>query len=82
MLVSFKDIEIQGEKPLLTILVDMENHGIREEILDWSGSYSAQAAYESTVANVATYWGAILLLLVIFVIAAIIALKFVDRDKR
>ena len=82
MLVSFKDIEILGKKPLLAILQDMERSGIRDELLKWSGSFSAEAAYESTAANVAAYWGAILLLLVIFAAASVIALKFIDRDKR
>jgi len=81
-LVGFKDIEILGEKPLLEILADMERSGIRDKFLDWTGSFNAEAAYESTVANVLTYWGGALLLLVIFAVVAVIALKLVDRDKR
>lgn len=81
-LVGLKDLEFNGSKPLLEILIEMEKSGTRDELLQWSGSLHVNELYASTVANVATYWGGILLLMIIFAIAAVIALKFVDRDKR
>ena len=82
-LVGLKDaVEINGTKPLVSILVDMENSGTRDEILKWSGEYAANPAYAATASNVWTLWGATILLMVIFVVVAVIALKFVDRDKR
>lgn len=81
-LVGFKDIELFGQKPLKEILVYAEQNGYREDFLQWSGTYHTNSAYVSTAANVGLNWGGILLLLVIFAAAAVIALKFVDRDKR
>ena len=81
-LVGFKDIELFGHKPLKEILVYTEQNGYRDKFLQWSGTYHTNSAYASTAANVGFNWGGILLLLVIFAAAAVIALKFVDRDKR
>ena len=76
-----KEISI-GKKPLKEILVYAEQNVYREDFLRWSGSYHTESMYASTAANVGLNWGAILLLLAIFAGVAVIALKFVDRDKR
>jgi len=81
-LVGVKNIEIYGQKPLLDILVDIESHGMVDDFIKWSGQYGVSSEYASTVSNVLTCWGVLLLLLVIFALASVIALKFVDRDKR
>ena len=81
-LVGVKDIEIMGQKPLLDILVDIENNGMVDDFLKWSGTFSTNSTYASTVGNVLTCWGVLIILLIIFALAAVIALKFVDRDKR
>ena len=81
-LVGVKDIEIMGQKPLLDILVDIENHGMVDDFIKWSGTYGVNSEYASTVANVLTCWGVLIILLVVFALAAVIALRFVDRDKR
>ena len=81
-LVGFKDIELFGKKPLKEILVYTEQNGYRDAFLQWSGSYHTNNAYVSTAENVGFNWAALLVLLVIFAAAAVIALKFVDRDKR
>ena len=38
--------------------------------------------YASTVSNLLTCWGLLLLLMVVFAVVAVIALKFIDREKR
>ena len=82
MLVGFKDIEIMGSKPLQDILVMMEKNDLRDSFLLWSGQQAATPAYEAIPSNVWLCWGILLLMVVIFAIVAIVALKFVDRDKR
>ena len=82
MLVGFKDIEISGEKPLKEILVYMEDNNLRDDFLLYCGSMSADPAYASSVANMLTCWGVLLLLTLVFAAASVIALKFIDRDKR
>ena len=81
-LVTFKNVEVYGERPLLKILIETEQRGSREEFLRWSGSYTMKTAYEATISNVASYWLALLFLLLLFAVVAVIALKFIDRDKR
>ena len=81
-LVGIKDIELFGTKPLLAVLQEAERSGYRDEFLLWSGAYSAKSEYAATAANVLHYWGAIVLLMLIFAAAAVFALEFVDKDKR
>ncbi len=40
------------------------------------------AEFASTPETVAKCWGILLIMLIVFVIASIIALEFIDRDKR
>ena len=82
MLVGFKNLEVFGQKPLKEILVYMEENDLRDQFLLWCGSYNTDAAYATSVANMLTCWGLLLLLTIIFAVAAVIALKFIDRDKR
>ena len=52
------------------------------DFLKWSGQNNLKPAYEAIPANVLPAWGAILLMIVIFTAVAVIALKFIDKDKR
>ena len=81
-LVQFKNIEVFGTKPLLTILRDIEAHDMVKDFTLWSGSQTANKAYEAMASNVLNCWGWLILLLVIFVVVGVIALKFIDKDKR
>ncbi len=81
-LVKFKDVPINGQKPLLEILVNMEKNGMREDFLLWSGQNNVNPAYDSISANVLPSWGILVLMTVIFAVIAVIALKCIDRDKR
>ena len=81
-MVKFKDITIMDQKPLRTILQYMEKGSDRDLFLEWSGRYNANPAYESIPANVWPAWEALLLMILIFAIVSIIALRFIDRDKR
>ncbi len=82
MLVNFKDLEYQGMTPLKDILVKVESEGLRDSFLLWSGQNNAKAAYVSEPSVVLMNWAAIAALLIIFAIAAVVALEFIDRDKR
>ena len=81
-MVQFKDVSIDGQKPLLTILQDVEKNNMVEEFTVWSGEYNANPAYESIAANVLPGWLIMILMVVLFALVAVIALKFIDRDKR
>ena len=81
-LFKFRNVEFMGERPLLDIIREMEQTNLRDDFLLWSGTYNQQAAYASTAENVLNNWGAMLVLLLAFVLVAVIALEFIDRDKR
>ena len=81
-LVQFKDAEFLGEKPLLFVLQGVENNGMLDDFLLWSGQNNVKAEYASTVENVLPAWGAILIMIVIFTAVAVITLKLIDKDKR
>ncbi|MBR0161698.1 MAG: ABC transporter permease [Oscillospiraceae bacterium] len=81
-LFKFRYVEMIGETPLLDLIQQMERDGTRDEFLQWAGTYNQDPAYASTVENVLLNWGGLLLILIVCVIAAIIALQFIDRDKR
>jgi ABC-2 type transporter. len=79
---KFKDIEFEGQKPLLELILKVQRENRVDDILYWSGTYNTNNAYVSTAENVVKNWGALTLLMLVFVTVAIIALKFIDRDKR
>ena len=81
-LVQFKDAEFYGEKPLLYVLQSVEQNGLLNDFLKWSGQNNVRAAYASTPENVLPAWGAILLMIAIFTTVAVITLKLIDKDKR
>ena len=81
-LVQFKDAEFLGEKPLLFVLQGVENNGMLNDFLVWSGQNNIKPEHASTIENVLPAWGAILIMIVIFTAVAVITLKLIDRDKR
>ena len=82
MLVRFKDIEVFGATPLKDLLIELEGNGGRDQILLWAGQQNQVAEFASTPETVTKCWGILLIMLIVFVIASIIALEFIDRDKR
>ena len=81
-LFKFRNVEVLGEKPLLALIKEAENRDLVKDFLLWSGTYNQVDDYASTYANVLSCWLAMLVLMVIFAVGAVIALEFIDRDKR
>ena len=81
-LVGIKNVKIGGKKILLEVLQDIEKNGYVDLITKWSGEQHTKAVYESVANNVLPGWCAILLMVLIFAVVAVIALKLIDRDKR
>lgn len=82
MLVRFENIELFGQTPLRDLLVHMEEVGGRDELLRWAGRQNQLPEFAASSENVLRYWGVLLLLLVVFALLSVIALEFIDRDKR
>ena len=81
-LFKFKDIEYMGQKPLLELIIKLQDENKVDDFLLWSGSYNTNDAYISTAENILRNWGGILALTVGFIAVSVIALKFIDKDKR
>ena len=81
-LIKFKDVDVAGTTPLKDLLVFMEENGYRDNFLLWAGQQNQVAEFASTPETVWKCWGILLIMLIVFVIASIIALEFIDRDKR
>ena len=81
-LFKFKDIAVEGQKPLLEVILMMQEQNTVMDFLRWSGTYNTNGIYASTVENVLKNWSGILLHTVVYALAAGVALKFIDRDKR
>ncbi len=79
---KFKDIEVMGYKPLLEIIKEVENQGMVNDFLLWSGSYNQNALFAISPENVLRCWQAILLISLVSIVFAVIALEFIDRDRR
>ncbi len=82
MIVGFKDLDVFGYTPLKDALIYVEEQGWRDYFLEWCGQHNQVPQYAATVENVLSNWGVLLLMTVVFALAAVIALEFVDRDKR
>ena len=81
-LFQFRNIDYMGEKPLLEIIRMMEREGTRDDFLLWSGTYNQKEAYAATLENVLHNWNALAVMIIVFALGAMIALEFIDRDKR
>ena len=81
-LFQFRNIDCMGERPLLEIIRMMERDGSRDDFLLWSGTYNPKEAYAATLENVLHNWNALIIMIVAFALGAMIALEFIDRDKR
>ncbi len=79
---KFKDVEVYGQKPLLELIRGMEQGGARDDFLLWAGTYNQNMNYASTPENLTNCWVALGILALVFILISVIALHFIDRDKR
>ena len=81
-LYSFRNVDVMGQTPLNELINMVYQENLRDQFLLWSGANHQNAAYVSTASNVLHNWEAMLVLMLVFVAAAVVALEFIDRDKR
>ena len=81
-LFKFRNVEFMGEKPLLELMREVERKNAVGDFISWSGTYNRVEDYASTYANVTQCWIWLLALMAFFALVEVIALEFVDRDKR
>ena len=78
----FRDVEVDGFKPVEETLRIIAENGLREDILRWSGQNNANPSYAAEAGIVLNNWIMLVVLLAAFAIISVIALEFIDRDKR
>ena len=79
---KFRNIEILGEKPLLDVIREMQAQGKVNDFLLWSGSYNTNELFVSTQENVLRCWTLLGVIALVGIVVAIIAMEFIDRDRR
>ena len=79
---KMKDVEIEGEKPILELMVKIEKDGRKEEVLMKTAAYNQKEEYRFDPAVVNECWGWLALWIVVYVLLTVISLEMIDRDKR
>ena len=81
-LVGMDELEIEGQKPLKEVLIYIQENDMRDDVLKKSGEMNQVADYEYSLKNLCRCWLWLLLWTAVYAAIAIIALEFVDKDKR
>ncbi|MCR4751346.1 MAG: ABC transporter permease [Eubacterium sp.] len=82
MLYRFREVEVQGQKPMQLLLAYLSENNLKEQVMQVAGQYNTNPAFVYTRENILQSWGALLLITLIFAVIAVILLKLIDRDKR
>lgn len=82
MVKKFQTVEVNGERPLKYLIEYIEQNNLTDKLAAEAGKYNGSTEYVFSAANLLSCWGVLLVFIIVFAIAAVIILKFVDRDKR
>jgi hypothetical protein len=79
---KLKDVEVEGEKPLLMVLRSIEENNKQEELLMMSAQQNQNPDYAFDVKIVFRCWGWLVGWTLVYVLIATFLLEFIDKDKR
>lgn len=79
---KMKDVEVEGEKPLLTIFREIESNNMRDDLLMKTGELNQNHDYGFDPAIVLRCWIWLLMWTVVYVILTVLLLESIDKDKR
>ena len=79
---KMKDVEVDGEKPLLDVFVYIEQNNMRDEFLMESASLNQNPEFNFDAKIVIKCWLWLVLWTVVYVVIAVILLELIDKDKR
>ena len=74
--------EAHSEEDIREIIRTIEKEGKVNDFLLWSGSYNQNELFVSTSENVLHCWTLLGVIALVSIVVAIIALEFIDRDRR
>ena len=79
---QMKDLEMDGEKPLLDTFIYIEQNGYRDEVLMKSGELNQVPEYNFETGVLVKCWIWLIFWTIVYVVAAILLLERIDKDKR
>ena len=79
---KMKDVEVEGEKPLLTLFREIEENNMRDDILMKTGELNQNHDYDFDPKIVLKCWGWLLMWTCVYVIITVLLLEMIDLDKR
>ena len=79
---KMKDVEVDGEKPILNILKYIEENDMRDDVLMETAKHNQNQDYIFAPETITRCWKWLLLWTALYIIITVISLEFIDRDKR
>ena len=79
---KMKDVEVEGEKPLLTMFQYIEKNDMRDELLMETAKQNQNPEYNFDPNIVLKCWGWLIIWTVVYAVLAVVLLEFIDKDKR
>ena len=80
--IKLKDVEVEGEKPLLMVLRSIEENNQKEELLMMSAQQNQNPDYAFDEEIVFRCWGWLVSWTIVYALIATFLLEFIDKDKR
>lgn len=79
---KMKDVEVEGEKPLLTMFQYIEENDMRDDLLMETAKQNQNPEYNFDPNIVLKCWGWLIIWTVVYAALAVVLLEFIDKDKR
>jgi hypothetical protein len=79
---KMKNVEVNGEKPIKEAFSYLEENGMKEDFLMRSGEQNQNPEYNFDPAKIYECWEWLAVWIMVYVIATVVILEFIDRDKR
>ncbi|SCY73958.1 ABC-2 type transporter [Lachnospiraceae bacterium XBB2008] len=79
---KMKDVEVEGQKPVLEMLKYAEQNNMKEDILMQTASYNKIENYNFDPSVVYRCWRWLLLWILVYIAVAVVSLEFIDKDRR
>ncbi len=80
--VKMKDMELEGQRPIQEALVYVEENDMRDQFLMDTAKQNQKPEYNFDPVIPLKCWGYLVIWTLVYVAVAVVALEFIDRDKR
>ncbi len=80
--VKLKNVEVEGEKPLLEVLSYIEENDRRDELLMMSAQQNQKPEYTFDKSLLIECWIWLAFWTIVYIVVAVVLLEFIDKDKR